>query len=97
MFKILLAHIRCLFNDVIKANDHFAECLLEPDDLLARPLTACAHGSVGEVQLVLRNSYDAWLEVPGSFELIKMLTGRYGQNLEDFQAMFEEENATASK
>ncbi|KAL8948659.1 MAG: hypothetical protein Q9222_005170 [Ikaeria aurantiellina] len=63
--------IRLLYRAVKKENKHLWPALLNPGaHLTARP-GSYSHGSREQMQIVLRSSYDAWVETPGSLDRIQ--------------------------
>jgi hypothetical protein len=59
-----------LYEAVERANSHFWPALLNPGRNLGEYPDSYSHGSVEEMQLVLKYSIDSWRESPGALELI---------------------------
>jgi hypothetical protein len=69
--QLLKGQVMGVYVGVCFANKHFWPALLNPgDDLTTRP-NGYAKGSKQEMQIALQQSYDAWVETPGSFEVIR--------------------------
>ncbi|KAI9000025.1 hypothetical protein BC832DRAFT_622718 [Gaertneriomyces semiglobifer] len=67
----LIGQVNALYQHVDKNNEHFWPALMEPGrHLTARP-EYMSDGSVEEMQNVLQQTYDAWLETPGALDMIK--------------------------
>lgn len=60
-----------LYNTVEKENKYFWEALLEPGGHLEAKPEYYSSGSVEQMQVTLKFSYDAWVETPGAVELIE--------------------------
>ena len=62
-----------LYEAVESSNGFFWPALLDPEEhLKARP-EAFSHGSLEEMQIVLEQNYDAWMETPGAVKVIEEL------------------------
>ncbi|KAJ5970885.1 uncharacterized protein N7479_000803 [Penicillium vulpinum] len=68
----LKGQIRTLYEAVHKMNSHFWPALVNPGEPLRANVLIFAVGSVEEMQLALRLTYEAWNEAPGAIAVIKM-------------------------
>ena len=74
MIEDLNVQILQLYETVHNTNKHFWPALLKPGNhLKARPLVH-THGGMEDMQINLRQSYDAWAETPGAIAFIESLT-----------------------
>lgn len=71
LIKKLELQLKQLYIFVKKSNTFFWSALLNPDDYLAAPPSAYSMGSEEHAQLILQYSYDAWVETPGSIDMIR--------------------------
>lgn len=70
VITILKSHVSFLYGAVNKANPHMWHALLSPQQhLKARP-SLYTHGSVHEMQMVLKQNYDAWNESPEAIGIL---------------------------
>jgi hypothetical protein len=70
LVDILSPQVDRLYEAVERANRHFWPALLSPGLNLEALPQSYTHGSVEEMQLVLKHSIDSWRESPGALELI---------------------------
>lgn len=69
----LLQQVKQLFEAIKKANRHFWPALVRPgSNLEARPMLH-GFGDVGQMQVVLRYSYNAWAETEGAIAAVEEL------------------------
>ena len=72
--KSLEVQVYNLYTAVHTSNAYLWPCLVNPGaHLFALPTASDSAGSVGEMQLVLQHSYNAWAETPGAIDTIKRL------------------------
>lgn len=62
----LAIQIGDMYKAVEKRNEYFWQALANPGRHLGAPPRPYSHGSVEEMQLVLKYSYAAWEETPGA-------------------------------
>ncbi|MCJ1439195.1 hypothetical protein MMC27_008586 [Xylographa pallens] len=74
LIQTLERQVQDLYTGVKKSNKHFWPALLNPERHLTTRPNAFSHGSMEQMQLVLKNSLDAWTETPGAMDVIKKLT-----------------------
>ena len=73
LIQTLEMQVQVLYTAIKNSNRHFWPALLNPDKhLTARPEAYC-HGSLGQMQHVLRYNFDAWAETPGAVDMIRDL------------------------
>jgi len=71
--KTLEEQVKAAYRAVKAGNKHFWPAILEPkDNLSARPYYSSS-GTREEMQICLKQSYDAWTESPGAIEIIRKL------------------------
>jgi hypothetical protein len=70
LVDILSFQVDKLYEAVERANIHFWPALLNPGRNVEECPESYSHGSVEEMQLVLKYSIDSWRESPGALELI---------------------------
>jgi hypothetical protein len=71
LIKEMSSQVDEVYTAVESANKHIWKALLKPTGHLnARP-ESYSHGSVQEMQIVLKYSLDAWIETPGALDLIR--------------------------
>ena len=73
LIQILEQQVQYLYMEVKKSNRHFWPALLNPRGHLKAQPQAFSHGSLEQMQLVLKNNIDAWTETPGAVDVIKEL------------------------
>lgn len=67
---ILKSHVNFLYRAVDKANTYMWQAILSPQQhLTARP-SAYSHGTSQEMQMVMKQNYDAWKESPGAIGIV---------------------------
>ena len=54
-------------------NEYFWQALLDPEEHLNAEPEAFSHGSFEEMEIVLQQNYDAWMETPGAVDMIRQL------------------------
>ena len=71
--KILKSHVKLFYLVVNRANGGMWRALLSPGRHLdARP-SFYTHGSMQEMQMALKQNYDAWNETPGAMGIIEAI------------------------
>ncbi|MCJ1382607.1 hypothetical protein MMC17_005720 [Xylographa soralifera] len=73
LIQNLERQVQDLYTGVMKSNMHFWPALLNPGRHLTVRPEAFSHGSLEQMQVVLKSSIDAWTETPGAVEVIKKL------------------------
>ncbi|KAH6669057.1 hypothetical protein B0J14DRAFT_156265 [Halenospora varia] len=73
LIKKLEGQVEELYAGVTNLNKFFWQGLLNPDRHLSALPSAYSHGSVEEMQLVLKYTYAAWIETPGAVDIIRDL------------------------
>ena len=73
LIQNLEGQVQDLYTGVKKSNKHFWPALLDPGKHIRAQPEAFGHGGLEQMQVVLKNSIDAWTESPGAVEVIKEL------------------------
>ncbi|MCJ1321735.1 hypothetical protein MMC15_007080 [Xylographa vitiligo] len=73
LIQNLERQVQDLYMGVKKANKYFWPALLDPGKHIRAQPEAFSHGGREQMQVVLKNSIDAWTESPGALEVIKEL------------------------
>ena len=76
LIEKLEAQVQDLYTAVKKTNKYFWPALLNSGKHLAARPEAYSHGSSAQMQISLQHSFDAWMETPGSIDVIKELVER---------------------
>lgn len=74
LVKVLKSQVSMLYHAVHRANPHFWAALIEPGSHLGARPEYTSPGTKEEMQMALKQSYDAWKETSGAIEVIKALS-----------------------
>lgn len=80
LIKTLEQQLQELFTFVKESNKYFWPALLNPADYLAAQPTSYSRGSAEEAQLTLQYNYDAFVETPGSIDMIREFVQNDGRD-----------------